>query len=111
VKDAFAGGTHQLRLGCLERRERAFLVAGRNGRLTSRTAVRICDRRDLLTAVRRAILRVALRADLVLAIGSSCARDRDCGVPTIKTHTAEISPRHFGPGLIGRRRRRQPLTL
>src|SRR5882724_13159467 len=38
------------------------------------TAVRKRERRDLLTIVRRAIWRVALRAELVLAIGELCVR-------------------------------------
>src|SRR3984893_8070459 len=65
---------------------------------TSRTGVRIRDRRDLLTAVRRAILRVALRADLVLAIRSSCARDRDCGRPDDKNAYGGDQPPPLWPG-------------
>src|SRR5579875_1637535 len=43
---------------------------------TLRTDVRMAERRALLIRVRRAILRVALRADLVFAIGRSFAGGR-----------------------------------
>src|SRR5262249_21007059 len=53
----------------------AFVAAARSPRLiassTERTALRISVRRDLLITVRRAILRVAFLAEVVLAIVSN----------------------------------------
>src|ERR1700712_1407959 len=67
----------------------AFSAASRSPLLiassTDRTEPRIWVRRDLLTMVRRAILRVAFLAEVVLAMFSNFLRQRlDRGWPTIR---------------------------
>src|SRR5689334_20898605 len=67
-----------------------FLIASS----TVRTAPRICVRRDLLTMVRRAILRVAFLAEVVLAMLSNILRRRSlaaiCGYAPLAAASGPI---------------------
>src|SRR6516162_5994587 len=76
----------------------AFRAASRSPRLiassTDRTELRIWVRRDLLMMVRRAILRVAFLAEVVLAIFSIVLRQyrsqASVSVPTVRLIVAEM---------------------
>src|SRR5579859_4800491 len=85
---------------------------------TSRSELRMRERRALLTSVRRAILRVAFLADLVLAIDVSVdwivRRVLACGwatLPPAQTAAAARSPpgwEAYSGVAPGRQRRRAP---
>ena len=81
---------------------------------TLRTELRSSERRDLLISVRRAIFRVALRAEVVLAMSFSLTTDTASGKSTpaagvyIKSTAAKTSPPRTVAYSKAARRRQRP---